>query len=164
MASPSVRAAALHGVALGLLVAAWTLVMGVTGWYRDPALQAAFFVVIPIQIGLVVALLRRTSNEHGYRGQVALGTLASAIAAPIVLVQSLVFTTLLFPSYFDDLRAAHAALLRADGVPEAEIAVRATAAAEANGDSLSNAVTGAIATIVTGLVVSAVTAAFARKR
>lgn len=162
--SPSVRAAVSYGVVLGLSVAGWTLVMGVTGWYRDPALQAAFFLVIPIQIAVVVALLRRTSKEHGYRGQVALGTLASAVAAPIVLVQSLVFTTVLFPSYFDDLRAAHEALLRGEGVPEGEIAIRVAAAAEANGSAWSNALTGAIATIVTGLVVSLVTAAFARKR
>ncbi len=162
--SPSVRTSVLAGVVLGLAVAAWTLFMGVTGWYRDPALQAAFFFVVVLQIAVVVALLRRTSKEHGYRGQVTLGTLASAVAAPIVLVQSLVFTTVLFPRYFEDLRAAHEALLRSEGVPEAEIAIRAAAAAEANGGPLSNAVTGAIATIVTGLLVSAVTAAFVRKK
>lgn len=162
--TPGVRAAALHGVALGLAVAGWTLVMGATGWYRDPALQAAFFLVVVIQIAVLVMLLRRTAKDHGYRGQVALGTLASAIAAPIVFAQSLAFTTLLFPTYFDDLRASHEALLRSSGVPEAEIAMRVAAAAEANGSSMSNALTGAVATIITGVVVSAVTAAFVRTR
>ena len=138
--------------------------MGLTGWYRDPALQAAFFFVVPIQIAVVVVLLRRTREDHGYRGQVGLGTLASVIAAPIVLVQSLIFTTLLFPTYFDDLRASHEALLRSQGAPESEIAIEVAAAAEANGGSFSNAITGAIATVVTGVLVSAITAAFARKR
>lgn len=159
-----VRAALGAGVVLGLLVAAWTLVMGVTGWYRDPALQAAFFFVVVIQVACLVVLLRATAAEHAYRAQLALGTLASVVAAPIVLAQSLVFTTVLFPSYFDDLRASHEAMLRAAGTPEAEITARVAEAAEAAGTPLSNALTGAVATIVTGVVVSAIAAAFARKR
>ena len=38
----------LPGVLLGALVAAWTFVMGFTGWYRHPTLQALFFLVIAL--------------------------------------------------------------------------------------------------------------------
>jgi hypothetical protein len=127
-------------------------------------LQAAFFLVVPIEIAILVVLLRKTAPEHGYGAQVGLGTLASFVAAPIVFTQSMVFTTVLFPTYFDDLRAAHEAILRSEGMAETEIATRAAAAAAAMGTSTSNALTGAIATIVTGVVVSAITAAFVRKR
>lgn len=101
------RIAAAHGVVLGLLVAAWTLVMGVTGWYRDPVLQAAFFL--------------------------------------------------------DDLRASHRALLVSQGIaPEAiEVQVEAAAAGQT---SLSSALTGAIATIVTGVIVASIAAMFLRPR
>jgi hypothetical protein len=162
--SSGVRSAVLAGVVLGLAVAAWTLVMGLTGWYRDPALQAAFFLVVVIQIAVLVVLLRRTAADHRYGAQVGLGSLASVVAAPIVFAQSIVFTTIFFPTYFDDLRASHEAILRAEGLAETEIAARVAAAAEAQGTSVSNALTGAIATIVTGVVVSAITAAFVRKR
>jgi hypothetical protein len=164
MTKTGLRSAAAAGVVLGGLVAVWTFVMGFSGMYRDPVLQAAFFLVVVIQIVVLVVLLRRTGPEHGYGAQVGLGTLASVVASPIVFGQSMLFTTVVFPTYFADLSASYEASLREAGVPDAEIGPLVADAAAAAGTSVSNALTGAVATIITGVVVSAITAAFVRKR
>lgn len=136
--STSAKKAVVAGLVLGALVAAWTFTMGLTGWYRDPALSAAFFLVVPIEVAVLVVLLRRTAPENGFRAQLGLGSLASVVASPIVFAQSMLFTTVAFPTYFAD-----------TGDP---------------GTPVSNAATGAIATIVTGVIVSAITGAIVRKR
>lgn len=151
------------GVALGLAVAGWTLVMGFSGLYLHPTLNTLFFVVVPVQVGILIWALRRTRDTGAeYGGQVKAGTLLSVVAAPIVFVQSYVFTTVLFPNYFADLRAVHEQMLRADGIDDATLA----RALEQGGTptSLQNAITGAIATIITGVVVSAIIAIFVRTR
>ena len=38
------------GILIGTLCAGWTLIMGFTGWFKDPRLQYAFYVVILIQL------------------------------------------------------------------------------------------------------------------
>ena len=61
---------------LGLLVVAWTFVMGFTGWYKDPTLLNLSRVVIPIQICALVWELRKTAaGGRAYGGQVAAGTI-----------------------------------------------------------------------------------------
>jgi hypothetical protein len=37
------------GLLIGVLCAVWMFVCGVTGWYKDPALNLLFFLVIPIE-------------------------------------------------------------------------------------------------------------------
>jgi len=39
----------------------WTLVMGVTGWYKHPVLLNMFWVVVLIEIGVLVWGLRQTA-------------------------------------------------------------------------------------------------------
>lgn len=151
------------GVTLGLAVAAWTLVMGFSGLYRHPTLNALFFVVVPVQIGILVWALRRTRDAGAdYVGQLKAGTLLSVVASPIVFVQSYLFTTVFFPSYFTELRATHEVMLREQGLDDAAVAEALGQAAAPT--SFGNAITGAIATILTGLIVSAIIAIFVRAR
>lgn len=152
------------GIALGLAVAAWTLVMGFSGLYRHPTLNALFFVVVPIQIGILLWALRRTRDAgRGFGGQVMAGTMLSVIAAPIVFAQSMLFTKVIFPSYFSDLRGVHEKILRDRGLDEAAVA-QALEQAAASQTSFGNAIAGAIATIMTGLFMSAIIAIFVRAR
>src|SRR5688572_3928868 len=129
------------GIALGVGVMLWTLVMGFTGLYKHPTLNALFFMVVPLQIGILVWALRWT-RESGYGAQVGHGTLLSIVAAPIVFVQSYLFTTVFFPRYFADLRATHEQMLRARGLDEAAVAKAVQEAG--TGTSFGNAITGAI--------------------
>jgi len=151
------------GLWIGALCVAWTFVMGVTGWYKDPALVNAFFLVILLEVALLVVGLRKTAATQGYGRQVLTGTLMAVVAAAIIFCGSLLFTTVAFPSYFQDVRAAQEEMLRAAGKTPAEIEA-AVQAASAGQTPLANALAGVVGTVVTGLVASLVIAAFFRKR
>ncbi|MCL4810039.1 MAG: DUF4199 family protein, partial [Thermoanaerobaculia bacterium] len=138
-------------------------VMGFTGWYLDPSLLNLFFLVIPIQVSLLVVGLRSSAAENGYGRQVFSGTLASLLASVLIFGGSIFFTTVVFPSYFDELRAVHATMLEQAGKSAEEVRAQVEAMAETQTPFLQ-ALFGAIGTVVTGLVSSLVIAAFARKR
>jgi len=151
------------GILIGGLCSAWMLVMGLFRFYTHPVLLNLFWMVIVIQIAVLVWGLRKTAPERSYGGQVATGMLMSAIAAGILFCWSFFFTTVLFPHYFEELRAAHEAMLRAAGTPEAE-AQKQIAAAAAEQTPLIQAVSGAVGTLFTGLVASLIIGVFARKK
>lgn len=157
--SPTVRT----GLLIGVSVVAWTFVMGFTGWFLDPALLNLFFLVIPIQIVLLVVGLRSTAAQNTYGKQVLSGSLASVLASVLIFCGSLLFTTVVFPSYFDELRTVHTSMLEQAGKSPEEVRAQVEAMAATQTPFLQ-ALFGAIGTMVTGLVASLVIAAFARKR
>jgi hypothetical protein len=152
------------GVILGVLTGGWTFVMGVTGWYKHPTLLNLFWVVIPIEIAVIAWGLRETRKQgRRYWGQVGAGALMAAVAAPLIFLSSILFTTVVYPGYFGELRAMHEQMLRDQKLPEDEIKARVDQAA-AGQTSLGNAAAGAIGTIVTGLVTALIAAAFVRSK
>jgi hypothetical protein len=151
------------GLLIGVSVVVWTFVMGFTGWYLDPALLNLFVLVIPIQIVLLVVGLRSSAAENGYGKQVLSGTLASLLASVLIFGGSILFTTVVFPSYFEEIRAVHTSMLERAGKNPDEIRAEVEAMAATQTPFLQ-ALFGAIGTIVTGLVSSLVIAAFARKK
>lgn len=150
------------GVAIGVVTFLWTLVMGYTGWYKDPNMVPAFFLVILFEVILLYAGLRRTSHQT-YGQQVVTGTLMSVVAAVLIFIGSYFFTTVLFPDYFEEIRAMQRQLLEAKGAPEAQIQQDLAASARMQTPVL-NALTGVIGTIVTGVVASALIAIRVRRR
>jgi hypothetical protein len=152
------------GLLIGLLCGLWMLVMGFTGWYKDPALLNAFYLVILIQIGVLVWALRQTAaGGKTYWQQVGTGTLMSVIGGAILFFVSLLFTTVIFPHYFEELRALHAGMLKSAGKSDAEIAAELEAGARMSTPFVS-AISGFIGTVVTGLLASLVIAAFTRRK
>jgi len=151
------------GVLLGVLCVIWTFVMGFTGWYLDPVMLNLFFLVVPLEIGLVIWALRKTASASTWGGQIVNGLVLSVVASAIIFAGSLLFTTVAFPNYFSDLQAAHAELLKTAGLPEAEIASQVAAAA-AMQTPFMNALSGVIGTVVTGVLVAAIAGAFLRKK
>lgn len=151
------------GLFIGVAVVAWTFVMGITGWYLHPALLNLFFLVIPIQIVLLVLGLRSSAAGNGYGKQVASGVLASILASVLIFAGSILFTTVAFPSYFEEIRTVQTAMLEKAGKSPAEIRAQVEATAATQTPFLQ-ALFGAIGTIVTGLVASLGIAAFARKK
>ncbi|WP_243303051.1 DUF4199 domain-containing protein [Geothrix oryzisoli] len=156
-------AALRTGLILGILVVLWTFVMGFTGWYRQPGLFFLFWLVIPLQIGILVLMLRKSAPEYGYLRQVQNGVGASAIASAIIFVGSLLFTMVVFPSYFAELEALGRLRMAQQGLsPEQiEAVVRAQAPMQ---KPLGSAFAGALGTWITGLFTSLVTAAWYHKR
>jgi Zn-dependent membrane protease YugP len=151
------------GILLGVLCVGWTFVMGFTGWYKDPVMLNLFFLVVPLEIGIVIWALRKTAAVSTWGGQVVNGLVLSAVAGVIIFAGSLLFTTVAFPNYFTDIQAAQTEMLKSTGLPEAEIQAQIAAAA-AMQTPFINAITGVIGTVVTGLVVAAIAGAFWRKK
>jgi hypothetical protein len=153
------------GLLIGVLCGVWTFVMGFTGWYKDPAMASVFIaVVIPIEIGGLIWGLRKTAAQgRTYSGQVVAGTLMSAIAGFVIIGSSLLFTTVAFPDYFNELNAIGRELMIEDGKTEAEIAAHFDSIASMQ-TPLMNALTGFFMTLVTGITGSAVIAIWVRAR
>lgn len=151
------------GVVLGVLCVFWMFVMGFTGWYKDPALLNLFFLVILIELGVLVWGLRQTAAERNYFGQVLAGLAIAGVASVIIFAGSMLFTSVLFPNYFDEMRVLQAAQLKAAGMPEDQIRAALDAARPLQ-TPLVNALSGVVGTMLTGLVASLVIAIFARKR
>ena len=150
-------------VALGLTCMAWQLVMGLTGWYLHPVLLNLFWIVILIQIGVMVWGLRLTAAEgRKYRGQVGAGVLMSVFGGVIIFFGSLLFTTVLFPHYFEDIRRVGEEVLKAKGMSDAAVKAQLDLQAPMQTPFMS-ALSGFLGTVVTGLVISLITAAFIRK-
>jgi hypothetical protein len=138
--------------------------MGYTGWYKDPAMVNAFFLVIPLQIAVLWWALRKTAAEgRRFGGQLLAGLLISLVAGVIIFAGSYLFTTVLFPGYFDDVAAVSEQVYRSQGKSDAEI--QALMESYRKGATpLMNSLTGLIGTVVTGLVASALIGAFVRRK
>jgi hypothetical protein len=137
--------------------------MGFTGWYKDPVRLNLFFLVILLEIGIVIWALRKTAPGATWGGQIVNGLVLSLVASIIIFSGSLLFTTLVFPTYFSDIQAAQAEMLKAAGMSEADIRTQVAAAA-AMQTPFINAISGVIGTVVTGVIVAAIAGAFLRKK
>lgn len=151
------------GILIGVLCVAWTFVMGFTGWYKDPAMLSAFWLVVLIEIGVLIWALRQTAAEKSYMQQVIAGSSMALIGGVIIFAGSMLFTTVVFPNYFEELRAIHVHMLQQEGKSEEEIA-RIVAASAPMQTSMWNAISGLIGTTVTGIIASALIAIGLRKR
>lgn len=152
------------GLLIGVLCSIWMYVVGFTGWYLDPDLQAMFFVVIPIEIAALFWALRQLpESEKTFAGILKAGTMMSLIAAAVIFVASYLFTTVVFPNYFDDVRVLGEQMYREQNMTEEEIAA-VTASMAPMQTPFVNALTGAIGTIVTGFLGSAVLGLLLKKK
>ena len=151
------------GVLLGVLCVCWTFVMGFTGWYKDPVMLNLFFLVIPLEIGIVIWALRKTAAGATWGRQVVNGLVLCLVASVIIFVGSLLFTTVVFPNYFADIQAAQTEMLKSAGMSADQINSQVAAAA-AMQTPLMNAISGVIGTVVTGVIVAAIAGAFLRKK
>ena len=156
---PTLRA----GVILGLSVAAWTFIMGFTGWYKHPSLLFLFWLVVPMQIGILLWTLRDLAPTSGYGRQVWNGVSSSLLGSMIIYGASILFTTVVFPHYFQDLEALGRQIMARQGLSPAQIeaAVRAQAPMQT---PRASAMAGAIGTVVTGFFTSVVAALWLRKK
>ena len=150
------------GVILGVLVVIWQFVMGLTGWYAHPGLMLLFFLVIPLNGGLVVVALAKTRNDHGYGGQVAAGTLVGVVAGVLIACGSIVLVTVAVPTYFEDIAAMTETVLAQQGVDAATISARAEATRDMT--PVTVALQGFICTVLTSLVTALIAAIWLRRK
>ena len=123
-----------------------------------------FWMVIPIQLAVLLWGLKRTAAAgSGYWLQVGAGTLMSLVAGIILFGFSLMFTMVLFPQYFNELRTLQIDMLKQAGNADAEIsaAIQATAGTQT---PLVQALSGVLGTTATGFVASLLIGAFVREK
>ena len=157
---PTLRA----GIVLGLAVMVWTFIMGFTGWYKDPALTNLFWVVILLQIGVIAWGLTLTREEgKRYGGQLMSGTLIAVYAAIIGIFSSLLFTMVVFPEYFEEIRVMQVEALAQRGMTAEQIE-QTQAITDKVQTPTMNAALGFVMTIITGFIISLILAAFIRKK
>jgi hypothetical protein len=143
------------GVLIGVLCGAWTFVMGLTGWYKDPAMSNVFFVVILFEIGGLIWGLRRTAAlGRNYGQQVMAGTMMAVIAGLIIVATSLLFTMVAYPDYAAAVESTTREALARQGKSDAEISA-ALASNAASLTPMAQAMSGFIGTLITGIVASA---------
>ena len=143
------------GLLIGFLCGGWMFVMGLTGWYLDPARLNLFFLVILIEVaGLIWGLRQTAAQGRTYSGQVVAGTGMAIIAGVVIFCCSLVFTTLAFPNYLADIHAMSRQMMEAQGMPPAEI--EQAIAANPMQTPVMNALAGFVGTFMTGVMASAV--------
>ena len=151
------------GLALGLIVAVWMLIFGVTGLYKNLELGWIFSVVaMLIQIGALVWGLKMTAGERRYWGQIGAGMSISLIGAVIILFASLAFGSV-FPTDFEAVAALQADKFAESGMDEEQIeqTLQMTAFTRTQ---MFGTIVGVIMTLVTGFIVSLIAAAPLRKK
>lgn len=152
------------GLLIGVLCSVWMYIVGIAGWYRDPVLQAMFFVVILIEIAVLFWMLRQLpESERTFPGILKAGTMMSLIAAVVIFMASYLFTTVAFPHYFEEVRTLGEQTYRAQGMSEEQIAAVMSSMAPMQ-SPVVNALTGSIGTVVTGFLASAVLGLIFKKK
>ena len=122
------------GLVIGILCGTVTILMGLTGFYKNPSSANIFITTVTaIEIaGLIWGLRRTALAGRTYSGQVVAGTMIAFVAGLVVICASLLFTTVLFPE--------------------------SLAAVGSNHSPLQSAFAGFLGTMMTGIVASAVIA------
>jgi hypothetical protein len=152
------------GLILGVVCTAFTFLLGFMGWYKDPAMVNWFYLVILIQIVITVMGLRQTAAEgRGYGGQVSAGLLISLVGGIIIMLGSLLFTTVVFPDYFDEIASVQEDALRDRGMSDAEIQQAMDMSASFM-NPFVNAIIGCVFTVIFGLIFSLIIAIFVRSK
>ena len=153
------------GLVLGLACGSWIFINGFLGWYKDPAMYATFVPIVTVmEIVVLVWALRQTAAQgRTYSGQVVAGTLIALIGGAIIICASMIFSTVLYPNYFEEINAMTREMMTRQGVSDSEI----TAAMEATRSfqtPFGAALAGFIGTMVTGVIASAIIAIWIRAK
>jgi hypothetical protein len=152
------------GLLIGVLCSVWMFVVGFAGWYKDPALQSMFFVVILIEVGVLFWMLRQLPEaSKKFAGILKAGTVMALIGAVVIFICSYLFTTVFFPNYFEEIRVLGEQQYRAQGMTDQQVAAAMASMAPMQ-TPVVNALTGAIGTVVTGFLASALLGLILKKK
>ena len=155
---PTVKA----GIVLGVAAEIWAMLTIAMGLHQNPMTMMLFYLVILIQAGVLVWGLRMTRSQNKtYGGQVTSGLIISGIGAAVVFVGSLIITNVIFPNYLMEMQDGMRSFLENSGMPADQIQMQMDDMTKSNTPIMS-AIYGAIGTVVTGLILSLIIAAFVK--
>jgi hypothetical protein len=152
------------GIVLGVSAGIWMFINGFAGLYRNPGTVWVFPVVATvIEIVVVVWGLKKTAElGRRYGGQVLAGMLIAVVGAVLIFGFSMIWSNVFTDSA--EITAAMQADAWADsGMSEEEIE-DLLVKTEFTRTPVAQALSGSIASIVTGLVISLIAAIFIRQK
>jgi hypothetical protein len=152
------------GIVLGVSVGIWIFINGFAGLYKSQGTAWVFPVIATvIEIFVIVWGLRKTAQlGRRYGGQVVAGLMIAVVGAVLILGFSLVSSTV-FTDAGEFIAAMQADAWADAGMSEDQIEETLASTAFTR-TPLFQAISGSIATIVTGLVVSLIAAIFIRQK
>ena len=152
------------GLILGVLVEVWTYIFGFAGWHLHPTLVNLFYVVVVIQLVVLYwGLKKEAASGKSYGALLGAGTTMSVVAAVLVFIGSMLFTTVFFPQYFAEVRemARQSMLAAGNAADQVEKTLEMAAPMQT---PFVNAVMGALMTILAGFIFSLFLAFLVRKK
>jgi len=152
------------GVVLAVLVGVLMFVNGFLGAYKNESLGWVFptFATV-IEVGVLIWGLRQTAAQgRFYGGQVGAGVLIALVGAALIIPISLVWTAM-HPDVFEYAEAAMRDRWADGGMSDDQIEQMLQATTWSR-TAWFQAVMGALATVVTGLVSSLILAIWVRKK
>jgi hypothetical protein len=154
----------ISGVALAVLVGLLMFVNGATGMYRNPDLGWVFpSVATLVQLCVLIWGLRITAREgRRYGGQIVAGLMISLVAGLLIVPISLMWAAA-YPDISEVMAGIQADQLADQGFSGEELEARLDAMAFAR-TPIFQAVLGFVATMITGLILSLIIAAFVRRK
>jgi uncharacterized protein DUF4199 len=153
------------GILLGILVTIWMFIFGAMGLHRTltgPLVWAC--VATLIELAVLVWGLRRTAAEgRRWFGQVSAGTMLAFVGGCVIFAASYFYVTSMNPGYIGEAMESTAAALRASGKDEATVQAQMAEMAKM-ATPVWQALTGFIATVVMGFILSAILGLFIRAK
>lgn len=151
-------------VVLAVAVTVVSYLVYFTGLHTNPVVGGLGSIVIFIllNIAAVIWALRQTAAENGYGKQLLNGLLVGVIGGVLIFVLSWATLSFILPGYLEDVKAANISWMESMNMPE-EALEQQIAKIESTSPA-SQAGGGFIGTVVTSLVVGAITAIFVRKK
>ena len=153
------------GILLGVLMTIWMFIFGAMGLHRTPTGPLVWACVATlIELAVLVWGLRRTAAEgRRWFGQVSAGTMLAFVGACVIFAASYFYVTSLNPGYIGEYLEATAATLRASGKDEAAVQAQMAEMAKMS-TPVWQALSGFIATVVMGFILSAILGLFIRSK
>jgi hypothetical protein len=153
------------GVLLGVLVTIFTWIYTFSGMHRNIGAAMTFpLVATLIEVVVLVWALKKTAAQgRHYLGQVSAGTMLAFVGGCLIFATSWMLTAQLYPDYFAEVNAAGAEYYRAQGMDDAAVQAELAKSASMQTSGMQ-AVMGFVATVITGLIVSAVAAIWIRHK
>ncbi|MCY3860196.1 MAG: DUF4199 family protein [Gammaproteobacteria bacterium] len=149
-----------YGLVLGVIVAALGFILGISGLHTNEMAPLGFVIVATIiNVLIVVLAVRRLAPASNWVQQVGNGLVLGLVAAVIVFLGSWLMTAVILPDYYAEFAEAARARVVAAGVAAEEIEA---AVAMATGTPVGSAFQGAVGTVITSVVVAAITGIFNR--
>jgi len=151
------------GLILGIAVTIQNFVFGAAGWHTTYSMSFVFLAIaIAINVVTVVMCLRGTAQESAWAGQLRNGLMVGLVGSVLIFAGSWFVTAVVFPDYFTEMAEGYREAYVSMGLSQE--AIDESVAGIAGTSPIRSAFEGVVGTVVTSLVVGAITGIWVRRK